>query len=51
MKVTSPEFELTKFKQLKAKRRIQKEMPLVRASLTKQFVSGYLKSQINDMLK
>ena len=51
MKITSPEIELARVKQLKARKRIQKEMPLVRASFTKQFVSGYLKSQINEMLK
>ena len=51
MKITSPEIKLAKFKQFKARKKIQNEMPLVRASFTKQFVSGYLKSQINDMLK
>ena len=52
MKITSPEIKLARVKQLKARKRIQKEMPLVKASITtRQFVPGYLNSQINEMLK
>ena len=43
-KITSPEIKLARVK--------QQEMPLVKASITtRQFVPGYLNSQINDMLR
>ena len=52
MKVTSPEIELARVKQLKARKKIQNELLLVKASITtRQFVPGYLNSQINDMLR
>ena len=51
MQIISPEIELARAKQLKARKKIQNEMFLIRPSFTKQFVSGYLKSQINEMLR
>ena len=52
MQITSPEIELTRVKQLKARKKIQNKMLLVKASIaTKEFVPGYLKSQINEMLR
>ena len=52
MKITSPEIELAIAKQFKARKETQKKMLLVKVfTTTKQFVPGYLNSQINDMLK